>query len=93
MKKDLKQLSKELWRAGVDVVFSKESLAVLAAVPIGIAVAHILPFAIPAAVSITGGPVTVAAGAIFATNKYSANRQSILDKHPMAYLYELERLR
>jgi hypothetical protein len=93
MKSDLKHLTEELWRAKVDVVLSKESFAVLATVTVGIAASHILPFAVPGVVLMTGMPVTVGAGALSSVNKYAMNRKSILDKHPMAYLYELERHR
>jgi hypothetical protein len=93
MQKDVKRLAEELWRAKIDAIFSRETLAVLAAIPVGIVAAHVLPFAIPAAASIAGGPVAVAAGGILSANKYATNRRAILDKHPMAYLYELERHR
>jgi hypothetical protein len=93
MKNDSKKLAEELWRAKIDAIFSKETLAVLAAIPVGIAAAHVLPFAIPAAVSMIGGPGAVAVGGILSANKYATNRRAILDKHPMAYLYELERHR
>lgn len=91
MRVDLKHLSQELWGAKVDVIFSKEAVvSVLAAVTAAVGVVHGVPLAIPAATSIAGGAITVG-GSVLIGNKYLASRRATMQKHPMAYLYELSK--
>jgi hypothetical protein len=91
MRSDLKQLSQEVWGARVDVIFSKEAVAsVLLAVTTAVGAIHGVPLAIPTVAAIGGGVVTVGGG-VLVGNKYAASRRAILQKHPMAYLYELRR--
>ena len=93
MRKDLKHLAEELWRSKVDVTFSKEAVvSVLAAVTMTAGALHGLPLEIPAAFTFAGLPITVGGG-ISATNRYAAARHATLQKHPIAYLYELDQLR
>ncbi len=93
MRKDLKHLAEELWRSKVDVTFSKEAVvSVLAAVTMAAGALHGLPLEIPAAFTFAGLPITVGGG-ISATNRYATARHATLQKHPMAYLYELDRSR
>ena len=93
MKKDLANLNNEIRRAKVEAVFSKESIAALAAVAAVVAAPHVLPFAIPGLVSLAGPPIAAIGGTVSVTNRYGATRHSILQRHPMAYLYELNRSR
>jgi hypothetical protein len=91
MRGDLKHLSQELWGAKVEVIFSKEAVAsVLAVVTAAVGAIHGTPLAIPAAATIAGGVVTVG-GSVLAGNKYVTSRRATMQKHPMAYLYELSK--
>lgn len=91
MRADLKQLTQELWGARVEILFSKEAVVfVLAAVTAAVGVMHGVPLAIPAAASLGGGAVTVGGG-VLVGNKYVSTRRATLQKHPMAYLYELSK--
>jgi hypothetical protein len=93
MQNDLKALSQELWRAKVDVALSKEAMVtvlatVTAAVAATVGAIHGLPLEIPTAASLSGVPITVGGG-LSVANKFAASRQATMQKHPMAYLYEL----
>ena len=95
MQKDLKALSQELWRAKVDVVLSREAMVtvlatVTAAVAATVGAIHGLPLEIPTAASLSGVPITVGGG-LSVANKFATSRQATLQKHPMAYLYELSK--
>ena len=93
MQNDLKALSQELWRAKVDVALSKEAMVtvlatVTAAVAATVGAIHGLPLEVPTAASLSGVPITVGGG-LSVANKFAASRQATMQKHPMAYLYEL----
>ncbi|WP_457798306.1 hypothetical protein [Methylocystis sp. S23] len=93
MKDDLRDLKDELRLARADAVFSKEfvtSIVVAGASAWG--AMHGLPLEIPQAFTAMGAPVTVG-GLLSTKTKYSNSRKSIMQKHPMAYLYELENSR
>jgi hypothetical protein len=87
---DLKDLKDELGFARRDALFSKEILlAALAGVGTVAASAFALPVPILGALTVAGLPATVG-GVARATNNYLSERRSILRRHPMAYLYELQ---
>lgn len=91
MKDDLRSLNEELRGAKTDAVFSKELItSVVVAGASAWGAMHGLPFEIPAAFTALGAPVTFG-GLLTTRNKYSTSRKAIMQKHPMAYLYELER--
>ena len=90
MKDDLRDLNEELRRTKAEAILSKEfvtSIVVAGATAWG--AMHGLPLEIPAAFTALGAPVTVG-GLLSTKNKYSVSCKSIMQKHPMAYLYELE---
>lgn len=90
MKDDLAALRDELRFARNDALFSKEMLvSILAAVGSVAVAAFGVPFAVPEVVTAGGGVVTVG-GLLGVRNKYLASRRSVLEKHPMAYLYEMQ---
>jgi hypothetical protein len=87
---DFRQLCEELCGAKTNAILSKELItSVLVAAASAWAVIHGLPLEIPAAFTGIGGPLTVG-GLLLTKNKYSNSRKTIMQKHPMAYLYELE---
>jgi hypothetical protein len=95
MEDDLRDLKDELNVARRDSILSKDTMtfvlaggALLAAGALALTAAA--PVVIPAALTFTGAPATVG-GALSVANKYAAKRKEILRKHPMAYLYEIER--
>jgi hypothetical protein len=47
-----------------------------------------VPFVVQGMVTATGAPVTIG-GLVGLRNKYLSARRATLQKHPMAYLYEL----
>jgi len=90
MASDLKRLQAELGFEKRALAFSKEIIVS------GLAVAgtiwgavHGLPFELPAAFTALGAPVTIG-GLLASRNKYAASRRAIMEKHPMAYLYQLQ---
>lgn len=89
MRIDLAHLKGEISRARREAILSKEVLvtlvggaALLAAITGGV------PVELPSVVAPTGAIVTL--GGLFGVgNKYATARKNILQKHPMAYLYEV----
>jgi hypothetical protein len=93
MAKDLKRLERELGAEKRGLALSKDVVVSIAAAATAVwGATHGLPFEIPAAFTALGAPVTVG-GLLSAKSKYSASRSSIMEKHPMAYLYQLRRHR
>lgn len=88
MKDDIGALRDELRFARNDALFSKEMLTSAVALIGTIAAAIGLPFLVPEVVTAAGLPVTIG-GLLGVRNKYLAARRSVLQEHPMAYLYEL----
>ena len=90
MKDDLAALKDELKFARNDVLFSREMItAAVAAVGTIAALALGAAPVLEGVITATGAPITV--GGLFATrNKFLSTRKSLLQKHPMAYLYELQ---
>jgi len=87
---DLANLRDELRFARNDALFSKEMLSVAVALAGTIAAwAFGIPFVSPGVFTAVGAPVEIG-GLLGATNKYSSVRRSILEKHPTAYLYQLQ---
>jgi hypothetical protein len=91
MKIDFKKLQSEIRGAGLNAVLSKEVL-VTALAAVGTVASFAFGLSIPllGAVSTAGVPATVG-GVLGAVNQYLTARRSILQDHPMAYLYELQR--
>jgi hypothetical protein len=92
MKADLKDLRAELRFSGKDALLSKEFFATVLTVA-GTAASWLfgVPLPIEQVVTATGAPVAI--GGLFGVrNKYLKDRQAVLKKHPMAYLYEARRM-
>ena len=90
MKDDLAALRDELRFARNDVLFSKEMVtAAVARIGTIAAFAFGAPFVVEGVLTAVGAPVTVG-GLLGTRNKYLATRRSILQKHPLAYLYALQ---
>jgi hypothetical protein len=90
MRIDLAKLNRELRSTGRDALLSKEVLlTVLAGAGTIASWAFGVPIPILGAVTVAGVPaMLVGTGAT--ANKYLAARRSVLERHPMAYLYELK---
>ncbi len=93
MKDDLLHLKDQLRSAKSEVIFSKEMVVTaVAAAGAFYAATKGATIDIPGAVSVAGASVTL--GGLFATrSKYATSRAATLQKHPMSYLYEIERMR
>jgi hypothetical protein len=91
MNADLKNLRKELGFARKDAVLSKEVL-VTALAAVGTVASWVFssPGFLPGVTTTAGVPATVG-GLLAARNKYLSARHSIMQSHPMAYLYEVSR--
>jgi hypothetical protein len=90
MRDDLASLRDELNFAANDVLFSKDMIAaVIAGIGTLAALAFAHPLAMQGVMTIAGAPVTIG-GLLGLKNKYLSSRRSILQQHPMAYLYQLE---
>lgn len=92
MKDDLAALRDGLKVARNEVLTSKEIIAagVAATGAIAALAMGMVPAAAAGLVTITSFPATIA-GLLGTRNKYLSSRKAILEKHPMAYLLELER--
>jgi hypothetical protein len=89
MKIDMRNLEGELRSAKRDVAFSKDVMVTaLAAAGTIAAAAFSLVVPVVGAVTLAGLPATVA-GIASVANKFYAARRSTMQKHPMAYMYEL----
>jgi hypothetical protein len=88
---DLKNLKKELGFASREALFSKEMLVttVAAAGTVGTWVLG-LPVALSGVISAAGGPATVGGFAAI-HNRFQSARHTIMQRHPMAYLYQQSR--
>lgn len=90
MRDDLLHLRDELKIARQNVWASKDVIVTAVA---GAAIATAwglgLPLAVPAALTAAGAPVTIG-GILRTKNDFATTRKSIMQKHPMAYMYELE---
>lgn len=91
MKQDLKDLKTELGRARTDVLTSNEIIATVVA-GLGTAASWLAgaPLALEGVTTLGGASVAVG-GLIRVRNKYLKERETILRKHPMAYLYKARR--
>jgi hypothetical protein len=90
MQDDLGHLRDELKIAKQDAWFSKDVIVtVVTSVTVAATWSMGLPVAVPAALTATGVPVTLG-GILGAKNKFATSRKAIMQKHPMAYMYELE---
>jgi hypothetical protein len=90
MKIDFKKLKDELGFAGRSNLFSKEILITALAVGGSVASwAFDFPIHFPGEMLLGGIPVTIW-GLLRAGNKYFGARRAVLEKHPMAYLYEAQ---
>jgi hypothetical protein len=93
MADDLKQLQDELRRTGKEVIFSRDVIITAVAAISAVAVAAFgFHLDVPTAFTFAGAPVTVG-GILAAQNKFASSRKSVMQKHPMAYLYELDTVR
>lgn len=88
MRGDLRDLRRELRHAGIELLTSKEILVTILAGVGTVASWLAAPFAMPETITATGGVVTVG-GLVATANKYMKDRRAIMQKHPMAYLYEV----
>lgn len=89
MRIDLQNLEGELRSAKRDVAFSKDVMVTaLAAAGTVAAAAFSLVVPVVGTLTLLGAPATVA-GVAGVANKFYAARRGILQKHPMAYMYEL----
>jgi hypothetical protein len=91
MTADLRDLRQELGFGKKDVAFSKEIIATVLTVG-GTAASRLFGVPLPLEGVIAMGGVPAAIGGwLGVRNKYLKERQAVLKKHPMAYLYEAER--
>jgi hypothetical protein len=91
MRIDLANLKQELGSTGREALLSKEMLlTALASVGAIATWAFGAPIPIAGTVTAAGVPATLI-GTAATANKYLASRRAIMQKHPMAYLYELKR--
>jgi hypothetical protein len=91
MKRDLKDLKTELGFARTDVFTSNKFIAIVVT-GVGTAASWLAGMQLPLEGVITLGGAPVAIGGLLAVrNKYLKEREAILKKHPMAYLYEAGR--
>jgi hypothetical protein len=89
MKIDLQNLKDELRSAKREVALSKDVLVTaLAGVGTVAAAAFCVTVPIVGTLTLAGAPATVA-GAVSVANKFYSARRSTMQKHPMAYMYEL----
>jgi hypothetical protein len=89
MRDDVAMLKDELRTTLWDVVVSKEKLAAAIA-GVGTIAAFMFNAPVPLTESITGTGGTFAIGGLLGVgNKFLSSRRSMLQQHPMAYLYEL----
>jgi hypothetical protein len=89
MKIDLQNLESELRSAKRDVAFSKDVMVTaLAAAGTVAAAAFSVVVPVVGTLTLVGAPATVA-GVAGVANKFYAARRGIMQKHPMAYIYEL----
>ena len=87
MKDDLAFLREELAFAKKDVVFSKGVVGTVLAGASSIAASFGTPIDLTGALTSAGIPDAIF-GAFQVRNKYQQSRRAILQKHPMAYMYE-----
>ena len=91
MRIDLDNLKSELRSAKRDVAFSKDVIVTaLAGAGTIASAAFAVTVPILGALTVAGLPATVS-GALGVSNKYYAARRGIMQKHSMAYMYELVR--
>jgi hypothetical protein len=90
MERDLRRLRRELGFAGKEALFSKEMFATVLTT-VGTAASWVFgaPLHLEGVVSQAGIPAAIG-GLLRTRNKYLEKRQSVLEKHPMAYLYEAD---
>jgi hypothetical protein len=91
MKADLRNLRKELGFARKDALLSKEVLVTtVAALGTAASWAFGVPVSLAGVLTLGGGAATV--GGLLATrNKYLSARHGVMQKHPMAYMYEVQK--
>ena len=90
MKTDFKKLKSELGFAGRDALYSKEILiTALAGIGTVASWAMGVPVHLAGALAAADIPVTIW-GLLGTRNKYLGARRAIMEKHPMAYLYEAQ---
>jgi|ERR1019366_700463 hypothetical protein len=90
MKDDLTSLREELGFARNEVLFSKEMItAAVAGLGTIASFAFGAPYLVAGLVTSVGAPVAIG-GLLGSHNKFLSSRKAILQKHPMAYLYELQ---
>src|SRR5262249_50028068 len=91
IKKDLNNMKQELSFARNEALLSKEIL-VTALAGIGTVASWVFGMPVPIlGVLTTGGVPAAVGGVVAARSKYLSARYSIMQKHPMAYLYEMKR--
>jgi hypothetical protein len=91
MRSDLASLKSELGTAKRDVLLSKDIvLTALAAVGSIASWALGIPIPIAGTITAAGVPATLV-GTAATANKYVASRRAVMQKHPMAYFYEMGR--
>ncbi len=92
MKTDLKELRDELGFARNEVLLSKEFfVTVLTATGTVASWLFGVPLALEGVITAAGTPVAIG-GLMGVHNKYLKEREAVMKKHPMAYLYEAKRL-
>ncbi|HTC03038.1 MAG TPA: hypothetical protein VK749_06525 [Xanthobacteraceae bacterium] len=92
MKRDLRDLKTELGFARTAMFTSKELIATVVT-GVGTAASWLAGLQLPLEGVITLGGAPVAIGGLLAMrNKYLKERQAVMKKHPMAYLYQAGRL-
>jgi len=93
MKDDIDSLREELGLARNEILFSREMItSAVAGLGTIATVAFSTPLLIAGVVTGVGAPVLIG-GLLGSANKYRSTRRLLLQKHPMAYLYEIESAR
>jgi hypothetical protein len=91
MRSDLANLKKELGSVKRDVLLSKEVILTTLATAGSIAsLAFGMPIPIAGTITAAGVPASLV-GAAATANKYVAARRAVMQRHPMAYFYEVGR--
>lgn len=92
MEDDLRNLRAELRSTTKEVLLSKELLTVGIAAVGSVAITALgAPFVLPAGFTTLGGGLITVGGILATQNKYVSSRKAVMQKHPMAFIYELEK--
>jgi hypothetical protein len=90
MRRDLKELKAELGFARMETLTSKE-LIVTVSTGVATAASWLAGLQLPLGVITLGGAPVAVGGLLALGGKYRKEREAVMKKHPMAYLYAAKR--